>query len=256
MTHPSHRPLHGHVSIRRTALALAIAAGCAIAGQVYAQASTGAIFGTAPAAPGETVLIQSDSGVTREVPVDANGRYSAASLPLGSYKVSLKKDGAVVESRENVGLTVGAGTQVVFAGASAANATNLGSVTVVGNALPAIDVSQVDSRTVINSEQLAKLPIARSAESVAILAPGVNTGSSYFTSPTGQVLVSFGGSSVAENAYYINGFNTSDPLHNFGGLTLPYGAIDQEQVMTGGYGAAYGRSDGGVINQVGKRGTN
>jgi len=43
MTHPSHRPLHGHVSIRRTALALAIAAGCAIAGQVYAQASTGAI---------------------------------------------------------------------------------------------------------------------------------------------------------------------------------------------------------------------
>ena len=256
MTHPFHRPHDGHVSIRRTALALAIAAGCALAGQVYAQASTGAIFGTAPAAPGETVLIQSDSGVTREVPVDASGRYSAASLPLGSYKVSLKKDGAVVESRENVGLTVGAGTQVVFAGASAANATNLGSVTVVGNALPAIDVSQVDSRTVINSEQLAKLPIARSAESVAILAPGVNTGSSYFTSPTGQVLVSFGGSSVAENAYYINGFNTSDPLHNFGGLTLPYGAIDQEQVMTGGYGAAYGRSDGGVINQVGKRGTN
>ena len=248
-----HRPA-GRALARHTALAVAIAAGCALTGQVYAQASTGAIFGTAPAAPGETVLIQSDSGISREVAVDASGRYSAASLPLGTYKVSLKKDGAIVETRSNIALTVGAGTQIAF-GPSAENAKSLGSVTVVANALPAVDVSQVDSRTVINAEQLAKLPIARSAEAVAILAPGVNTGSSYFTSPTGQTLVSFAGSSVAENAYYINGFNTSDPLHNFGGLTLPYGAVDQQQIMIGGYGAAYGRSDGGVINQVGKRGT-
>ena len=61
---------------------------------------------------------------------------------------------------------------------------------------------------------------------------------------------------MTENAYYINGFNTTDPLSGFGGITLPYGAIDQQEIMTGGYGAAFGRSDGGVINQVGKRGTN
>jgi len=68
--------------------------------------------------------------------------------------------------------------------------------------------------------------------------------------------VSFGGSSVTENAYYINGFNTTDPISGFGGLTLPYGSIDQEEILSGGYGAAFGRSDGGVISQVGKRGTN
>ncbi|HET6553254.1 MAG TPA: TonB-dependent receptor plug domain-containing protein [Dyella sp.] len=238
--------------IRRSALALAVTAGITMIAPAFAQSSTGSVFGSAPV--GDTVLIQSDSGVTREVTVDANGRYSAASLPLGTYKVSLKKDGAVVDSRSNVTLIVGAGTQVSFA--SADEAKSLGSVTVMANALPAIDVSQVDSRTVITSEQMAKLPLQRSAEAVAQLAPGVNAGSSYFTSPTGQSLNSFGGSSIAENAYYINGFNTSDPLHNFGGLTLPYGAVDQEQVLTGGYGAAYGRSDGGVINQVGKRGTN
>jgi hypothetical protein len=243
-------------ALRRTALAVAVAASVALASPVFAQSSTGSIFGSAPVAAGETVLIQSDSGVSREVSVDANGRYSAASLPLGTYKVSLKKDGNVVESRSNVTLVVGAGTQVSFAAATSEDAKSLGAVTVMANALPAIDVSQVDSRTVITSEQLAKLPLQRSAEAIATLAPGVNTGSGYFTSSTGQVLNSFGGSSVAENAYYINGFNTSDPLHNFGGLTLPYGAVDQEQVLTGGYGAAYGRSDGGVINQVGKRGTN
>ena len=248
--------MNRRAALRRTALAVAVAAGVALASPVVAQSSTGSIFGTAPVAAGETVLIQSDSGVSREVSIDANGRYSAASLPLGTYKVSLKKDGNVVESRSNVTLVVGAGTQVSFAAAASEDAKSLGAVTVMANALPAIDVSQVDSRTVITSEQLAKLPLQRSAEAIATLAPGVNTGSGYFTSSTGQVLNSFGGSSVAENAYYINGFNTSDPLHNFGGLTLPYGAVDQEQVLTGGYGAAYGRSDGGVINQVGKRGTN
>ena len=248
--------MNRRAALRRTALAAAVAAGVALASPVVAQSSTGSIFGTAPVAAGETVLIQSDSGVSREVSIDANGRYSAASLPLGTYKVSLKKDGNVVESRSNVTLVVGAGTQVSFAAAASEDAKSLGAVTVMANALPAIDVSQVDSRTVITSEQLAKLPLQRSAEAIATPAPGVNTGSGYFTSSTGQVLNSFGGSSVAENAYYINGFNTSDPLHNFGGLTLPYGAVDQEQVLTGGYGAAYGRSDGGVINQVGKRGTN
>ncbi len=146
------------------------------------------------------------------------------------------------------------GTDVSFA--SAANASALSAVTVTANALPAIDVSGVDSRTVITAQQLARLPLARSAEAIALLAPGVVQGSGYFSGPLGNSLVSVGGSSVTENAYYINGFNTTDPLSGFGGVTLPYGAIEQQEVLQGGYGAAYGRSDGGVLSQIGKRGTN
>ena len=41
-----------------------------------------------------------------------------------------------------------------------------------------------------------------------------------------------------------------------GGYTLPYGSIEQQETYTGGYSAKYGRSNGGVINQVGKSGTN
>ncbi|MGP1666897.1 MAG: Oar protein, partial [Rhodanobacter sp.] len=91
---------------------------------------------------------------------------------------------------------------------------------------------------------------------IALLAPGVTQGSGLFTNATGGSVVSIGGASVTENAYYLNGFNTTDPLSGFGGITLPYGAIDQQEILSGGYGAAYGRSDGGVISQVGKRGTN
>ncbi|WP_345783628.1 TonB-dependent receptor [Fulvimonas sp. R45] len=186
--------------------------------------------------------------------MDSQGRYALNALPLGTYTVTLLRDGRTIDERSNVSLRVGAGTEVSFAAVT--NAKELSAVTVSASALPAIDVTGVDSRTVITSEQLAHLPLARNAEAIALLAPGVIQGSGYFTGPTGGSVVSFGGSAVTENAYYINGFNTTDPLSDFGGFTLPYGAIDQQEILSGGYGAAYGRSDGGVISQVGKRGTN
>jgi outer membrane receptor for ferrienterochelin and colicin len=237
---------------------ISFALGLAMTGaSAYAQSTTGSVFGQAPAAEGESVQVKSTSGVTREVAVGADGRYTVGSLPLGTYTVSLVQGGKVVDTRNDITLRVGSGTEVSFATASGADATSLGSVTVSANALPAIDVSSVDARTVITSQQLAKLPLARSAEAIALLAPGVVPGYGGFTgTTTGGSLVSFSGSSVTENAYYLNGFNTTDPLSGFGGISLPYGAIDQQEILSGGYGAAYGRSDGGVISQSGKRGTN
>lgn len=228
-------------------------------GGLHAQVTTGGIYGQVPAAPGETVLIRSSTGISREVSVDAKGHYSADNLPLGSYTVSLRRDGETIDSRDNIHLRVNAGTQVSFAATTTAKTSEAGSlaaVTVTAASIPPIDVSSVDSRTVITSDQINQLPIARSAEAIALLAPGVTQGSQAFAGNQKNNLVSFGGSSVTENAYYINGFNTTDPISGMGGVQLPMGAIDQQEVLTGGYGAAYGRSDGGVINQVGKSGTN
>lgn len=244
-----HRLQTMHLS--RLSLALALAVGSTGA---MAQSTTGSIFGQAPVATGESVQVKGSTGISREVPVDANGRYAIGSLPLGSYTVSLVKDGAVIDSRTDVSLQVGSGTEVSFATVAA---KSLGTVSVSANALPPIDVTSVDARTVITAQELAKLPLARSAEAIALLAPGVVPGYSGFTgATTGGSLVSFAGSSVTENAYYLNGFNTTDPLSGFSGISLPYGAIDQEEILSGGYGAAFGRSDGGVISQNGKRGTN
>lgn len=238
---------------RPALLALALAAALA-APHVFAQSTTGAVAGQAPA-NAQRVLVRSDSGLSREVTVDARGRYSVGQLPLGTYTVIAKgADDAVLGSREGVGLTVGAVTDV-----SLAAVTSLSGVQVSADrAAAAIDIGSVDSRTVIDAQQLQRLPLGRSAEAIAQLAPGVagNSGSGTYIGPTGAQLLSFGGASSAENAYYINGFNTTDPLRGLGGLTLPYGSIDQLEVYTGGYSAKYGRSDGGVINAVGKRGSN
>jgi len=237
---------------RQTALAAALAV--SFSGAVYAQSNaSGVIFGRAETAIGSTVHLENlDTGLTRDIVVDSNGRYRASSLPVGRYKVSLIKDGATVESRDSVGVVLGTGTDVSFGGAAdAGSARNLEGIQVVANALPAIDVSSVDSRTVFTSDQLQKLPILNNVNAAALLAPGTTGGDSRYGNA-----ISFGGASAAENQYYINGFPVTNALTGLGFTSLPYDAIDQEQVFTGGYGAEYGRSTGGVVNIVTKHGGN
>lgn len=244
---------------RRNALAAALIVGLGMVGAAQAQQTTGSIFGTAPVVAGETVqIVNTQTGLTREVPVDSNGRYSANNLPLGTYTVSLLNNGQVVSSQSGVMTSVNGGTQVPFvASASTADAQSLAGITVSANAIPAIDVSSTRETSVITARDLKVLPIARSAESIALLAPGTAIGGAVLGSgPAGTPLISFGGNSVVENAYYVNGFNTTDPVGNAGGIALPYFAIAEQQSITSGYGAEYGRSTGGVISQVGQRGGN
>lgn len=256
--HPHRIPGGGTVmnnrNIKRSNLAFAVLAGLGLtlgAGAAFAQSNaTGVIFGQAE--PGDTVRVENaGTGTKREFTVDASGRYRASSLPIGQYDVTLLKGGAVVDSRKNVQTTISQGTDVSFS-TGTTNTTTLGAVEVVGSALPSIDVTSVDSRTVLSAKQLEALPINRtSISSIALLAPGTTPAARGY----GNAL-SFGGSSASENAYYINGFQATNPLTGVSSRQLPYDAIDQEQVLIGGYGAEYGRSTGGVINVVSKRGSN
>ncbi len=225
--------------IKRTALSVAL--GMCFAGAVQAQSTTGSISGSVPA--GATVTISNSSGLNRTITADANGRYNAGNLPVGTYTVTSGSD------KRQVVVTVGGNSNVSFGGG---DATTLGTVTVTGANVNTIDVSTVSTSTVLTTEELTRLPLVRSAEAVALLAPGAVAGNGVFFGNN----VSFGGSSVAENAYYINGMFTGNPMTNIGGYTLPYGSIEQQETYTGGYSARYGRSNGGVINQIGKSGTN
>lgn len=234
--------------VKRTALSIAL--GMCFAGAVQAQSTSGGINGTA--GEGTTIVVTNNSGLSRTVTADASGRYSIGSLPVGSYTVTAQRNGQTVGTRE-VTVIVGRNADVSFAG-DAGGATTLDTVTVTGANIPTVDVTAVDTRTVITAEQLRRLPVARSAEAIALLAPGANPGAQGFAALANTV--SFGGAGGSENAYYINGYFASEPLSNLGGFSLPYGSIEQQETYTGGYSARYGRSDGGVINQVGKSGSN
>lgn len=219
--------------------ALAVALGMCLAGGAQAQSnSTGSIAGTTEA--GATVTIENPiTGFKRTITAGADGSYRIGALPTGSYKVTTK------DQTRDVSVTIG-GT------ATGSSATNLDAITVTGNGkINAIDVSSVESTTILTAEQIAKIPVPRSITAVALLAPGAVRGDAAFGN-----LASFGGSSVAENAYFVNGFNITNAFNNLNFGQIPFEAIAEQQVKTGGYGAEFGRSTGGVINLVTKRGSN
>jgi hypothetical protein len=208
--------------------------------------ATGTVFGQVDSPAGATVVIENvDTGLRRVITPGADGKYSATSMPVGNYKVTLQRNGTVVTTRD-VEVVIGGGADVSFASAS------LQSVQVVGRR-QAIDVSSVGSTTTFSSSELAKLPVAANVGAVIQLAPQTTRGDSRYG---GAGAPSFGGSGASENAYYINGFPVTTLLTQVGFSQLPFNSIAQAQLLTGGYGAEFGRSTGGVVNLVTKSGGN
>ena len=224
------------VTFRRSVAALSVAACLGLSAPVFADNLSGSIYGKA--LNGNTVSIKSkDTGLTRQVVVD-DGKFSFASLPVGKYTVS---NG---DATFDVTVTIGTGTSVDFLGGAER-------IEITGTRISAIDTTSVESTTVFTAEQLEILPIDRDITNVALLAPGTVKGDTGVGN-----LASFGGASVAENGYFLNGFDVTN-IRNFVSFAdLPFDAIAQQQVKTGGYGAEYGRSLGGVVSLVTKRGSN
>lgn len=214
----------------------------------YAQTNAaGSIFGTTDR--GDTVVIESqNTGFTREIQVDSEGRFTATSLPTGEYTVRLVSNGETVATVRNVLVRLGAGTRVSF---EEEDVAELQRVEVTGGSISPIDVSTTDTRTVFTSDQLARITVGRTIQEVALLTPGVVEADSRYPGSA-----SFGGSAASENAFYINGYAVTNPLTNIGSTTLPFDSISQFQAITGGYGAEFGRATGGVVNIITKSGSN
>jgi len=206
--------------------------------EARADLSVGSVYGQAPT--GSTITIRNlDTGLKRELTADAQGRFVFSQLPTGRYQ--LIANGKTLE----LNVVIGTGTPVDL------NQAQPERIAVVGNRISRIDTSSVESSTVFSAEQLASLPIGRDVSDVALLAPGTVRGDSGFGK-----LASFGGASVAENGYYINGFDVTNARTFLSYARLPFDAIGEQEVKTGGFGAEYGRALGGVINIATKKGTN
>jgi len=228
--------------------ALSIAMGLCIASLApAAMAQDGAVVGVSEAGAQVTVR-NPDTGFTRTVTADAEGNYRFPFLPVGTYELQASRDGQPVG--EPVQVRVGLGN-ATYVGASSDGVANLGAVQVTGSrVINAVDVSSTESATNVTAEQIERLPVERNVSSVALLAPGVAGGSSGFGG------ISFGGSSVAENAFYINGLNVTDFYNRVGFSEAPFDFYQEFQVKTGGSSVEFGRTTGGVVNAVAKSGTN
>ena len=240
-------------SLRATARAASLAVALvslATVQQASAQSNaTTTIFGDVPA--GATVVLENlATGAKRSITPDAQGHYQATSMPPGRYRVLLVQGGATAGSLD-VEARIGAGAEANFQAASNGGAQSLDKVSVVGVA-KRIDVSSTNNGVTFSATELKALPVANDVMSVVQLTPGVtrNTNGQYGNTPQ------IGGSGASENAYYVNGFPVTNILTQVGASELPFGAIGNMQVLTGGYGAEFGRSTGGVINITTKSGGN
>lgn len=207
----------------------------------FAQSVTGAVAGRASA--GDTITVtNAATGLTRTVTVGKDGNYRIGQLPVGQYSLTAG-NGAPVSLSVELGST----TTVNLAG----GAVNMDAIQVVGSrVVNHVDVHSTETATVLNRQELARIPVDQSLGSVALLAPGVIAGNASFGG------ISFGGSSVAENQIYINGLNVTDFYRRQGNSSAPFAFFDQFQVKTGGYSVEFGRSTGGVINASVRSGGN
>ncbi len=238
--------------LNKSLAAVAVAAALGMSATATAGNNDGSLKGVVvdsnqQAVAGATVTIKNPStGFTRTVMADESGKYRFPVLPTGSYTITTTKDGFETETYEDVNVRIGesAITMSLFR-------QGVERISVTGRALTTIDTTSSESALNIGAVELSRLPVARDLTSVALLAPGANLGDSAFGK-----LPSFGGASVAENAYFINGLNVTDFRNGLGGSTIPFEFYKEFEVKTGGYSAEFGRSTGGVINAVTKSGSN
>lgn len=208
---------------------------------VMAQSNaSGSIYGRAT--PGTKVqMVNADQGIRHSATADATGRFQQTSLPIGTYKVTTS-DG----KSATVDVSLGKGVEAVFETAGGTQVVQISGVRT------RIDVSNTNNGASFTARQLENLPVAKTVEAIVQLAPNTTRGDSRFNGNG----ASFGGGAVTENSYYINGFPVTNPLTGFGSSQLPYGAIAEAQILTGGFGAEFGRSIGGVVNVITKSGKN
>jgi len=201
--------------------------------------------------PGVTVEATSPALQGMRIGVsDITGLYRLPLLPPGSYTVAFTLSGFAPKKNASVPVSLGKETTVD----TVLSPSMTESIT-VGSFAPPIDTTSNTLGTNFNATQIETLPTQRDYASVAQVTPGVSTDaiqSDDKQTPT----ISVYGSSGAENAFYIDGVNTTNMEYGVQGKQLNFEFIDAFEMKTGGYEAEYGRSTGGIINVITKSGSN
>jgi outer membrane receptor protein involved in Fe transport len=204
--------------------------------------------------PGVTVIAEdAATGLHRSATSSGDGFYRFAALPPARYEVTASLDGfQTVRRAVKVDLGRAVGNDIVM---------ELGAFTEtleVTGEIPLVDVTTSVTGITVNTDELNnQIPVEREVTQVALLAPGTTQGDPAFDRTTpGQWLASFGGASVAENLYVVNGLNITNFRTMLGSSFVPFEFLEEVQIKTGAYEAEFGRSTGGVINMVTKSGTN
>ena len=237
---------------------------------VFAQA-TSQISGTVTDASGAVIAgaqitaTQTDTGVTRSVTSDAGGVYVLPGLPLGPYRLEVKKEGFTTFVQTGILLQVGTAATVN-------PALKVGAVSQsvqVEATAPMTDTTTTGVGQVVNSQSVVDLPLnGRFVTQLITLAGASNTVQAGFGGAPSvgnlvssknypnEDLVSVGGGMLNGTTYLMDGGTFNDPFNNLN-LPTPFpDAIQEFNVQTSAIPAQYGEHTAGAINIATKSGTN
>ena len=226
------------------------------AGRAYAQQATAQITGTVKDPSGAVVsgalvtLRNVGTNVARNIKTSKEGDYLFTLLPIGTYELNVSQQG--FEKYQQTGITLQINQYarqdiVLQIGASAQVVEVQGNVTQVDTT--SATLGQVETTTRIENLPLA----ARDTMQLGLLqagtfAPDQDDGSGNPFSVSGQRSESM--------TFLIDGSDNNDFLGNNMVVDPNPDAVAEFKILTNNYEAEYGRTSGGIVNQVIKSGSN
>ena len=249
------RKISGGTALRALAL---LGAGVGATALMTAPAAaqdytSGAIGGTVNdstgnAVAGATVTITSVSqGTTRTTTTSSTGSFLINGLPVGAYNVSVDAPDAPNWRADGVSILASQTAQINVDLAAAGG----GDIVVTGSRAVASFSGATTGLNVDVADFIKDKPLQRDLTSIILLAPGTAAGDAAFGN-----LPSISGSSVAENAYFVNGLNTTNFDTGLGSTAIPFYFYRSVEIKASGLPAEYGRATGGIVNAVTKSGSN
>jgi hypothetical protein len=203
----------------------------------------------------QNVKIELDSpatGLHRETTTNSHGTYQVPALQIGTYKITMSKEGFKPEVLEAVEFQVGQ-ARTIDARLQVGARTEVVEV----NALEALDRSSAEVGSVIESEQIKEIPLdGRDWSGLMALAPGaINNGSG-----DQQHSIRFNGRSLDDENYSFDGIDASgvqeQAQKSDAHLNISLESIAEFRVSSAVYTAESGAAGGAQINLVSKTGSN
>jgi hypothetical protein len=226
--------------------------------EVSAQTPTATISGqvrdaSGAAIPGVRVSAKNvETNIEREAVTSDNGDYTIPLLNIGSYRVSVEKQGFKKTVQNGVVLQVDQKARLDFT-------LQVGQVSESVEVTAATSLIQTDSAsvgTVIDNKRVVELPLnSREFYGLALTAPRV------LPPAQGSTLGFRGGFNVAgssevSNNFTLNGIDNNDTGINGPSFRPSIDAIQEFKLLSGIYSAEYGRNSGGQVVISTKSGTN
>ncbi len=224
----------------------------------YAQPTTATVRGRVQDSqgrpvPSATVTVAGrDTGLTREVPVDADGSFVVAGLPPSVVDVTVGASGFAEARRAGIVLEVGRSVTVDVALAVAGVQERVDVTSTAGG----VDTTRSVVDAVLPSTAIEALPLnGRNFLELALLVPGNAPAPNFDPTKSNSVVISSAGQLGRGGNIMIDGTDNNDdvvggPLQN-----VTQESVQEFQIATNRFSAESGRSASSFVNVVTKSGS-